>query len=184
MMTQGKQPQSIFPDYIREQPMVDKQGKLIDSWDVQLGALFQALQANFKNEGILFPTLTAQQISDIQAIYTPYIGLPLPQDSPIDRTQMILPDISGQTVFDSDNRIPKQFIITFNTPTPPDPPIVLSAQWLIINVMLIYVGTIMKPTPTGNLAGQLYWLCFNTFNTTLYICTTSGSITTAVWTAI
>jgi hypothetical protein len=117
MTTQTSKPQPIFPDYPREQPMVDKNGVLIEAWDVQLGSLFQALQQNFKNEGIVFPPLTAAEIATIQGIYTPLIGSPLPQN---------IPDISGQAVFDTTNRVPKMFIITYDGATPPN---VTAASW-------------------------------------------------------
>ena len=119
MATQSKLPQSIFPDYPREKKAVNQDGTLTFSWELGLGALFQALQANFKNEGILFPPLNATQIADIQAIYTPFTSPPAPLPSNI-------PDISGQTVFDTTNRVPKIFIITYNGSTPPD---VLTAAW-------------------------------------------------------
>lgn len=125
---QLKQPQSIFPDLPRASPAVDKNGNFTQLWDLGLSSLFQALQDNFKNEGILFPRLDATQIAAILALYTPFIGLPLPQDA-IPRTQDFLPDISGQTVFDTTNRVPKQFIITFNATTPPNPPTVATVAW-------------------------------------------------------
>lgn len=36
--------------------------------------------------------------------------------------------------------------------------------------------------PNGNLAGSLYWFCWDTVNMILYICTTAGNASTAVWT--
>jgi hypothetical protein len=117
MTTQTSKPQAIFPDYPREQPMVDRNGVLVEGWDVQLGTLFQALQQNFKNEGIVFPPLTATEIATIQAIYTPLIGSPLPQN---------IPDISGQAIFDTTNRVPKMFIITYDGATPPN---ITAASW-------------------------------------------------------
>lgn len=117
MTTQEKQPQSIFPDYPRERPIVDKTGNLTSTWDMSLNSLYQALQVNFSNEGILFPALTASQIASIQSIYTPLISNPLPQD---------VPDISGKTVFDTTNRVPKQFIITYDGATPPN---IVTATW-------------------------------------------------------
>lgn len=117
MTTQSKLPQSIFPDYPREQPMVNKDGFTNPLWSLSLSALFQALQVNFKNEGILLPLLTATQITSIQNIYTPLIGAPLPQN---------IPDISGQTIFDSTNRVPKVFIITYDGATPPN---ITAASW-------------------------------------------------------
>lgn len=116
-MSQRKFPQSIFPDFPHEQIAVGKDGSLTSAWNLSLSSLYQALQKNFKNEGIVFPPLTADQIATLQSLYTPYIGQPLPSN---------LPDISGQTVFDSSNRVPKQFIITFDGAVPPN---VVTASW-------------------------------------------------------
>ena len=104
MTTQTRQPQSIFPDLPRETPAVDKHGDFTALWSLGFAALFQALQENFKNEGIVLPPLTATQIASIQAVYTPLIGAPLPQ---------AFQDISGQTVFDSTNRVPKVLTESF-----------------------------------------------------------------------
>ena len=38
--------------------------------------------------------------------------------------------------------------------------------------------------PNGSLAGNVYELCWDTSNTDLYICTTTGTSGTAVWTKI
>ena len=104
MVSETKQLQALFPDVPRESPAIDKNGNFTPLWSLGIGALFDTLQANFKNEGILFPPLSAANIATIQAIYTPLIGSPLPRN---------IPDISGQTVFDTTNRVPKQFIITY-----------------------------------------------------------------------
>lgn len=118
MTTQRKQLQSIFPDLPREEPVVDKNGNFNQLWALGISALFQALQDNFKNEGILFPPLSSTDIATIQSIYNPaLIGMPLPQN---------IPDISGQTVFDSTNRVPKQFIITYDGSSPPN---IVTASW-------------------------------------------------------
>lgn len=159
--------QSIFPDLPRETPAVDKDGNFMDLWALGFSALFQALQTNFKNEGILFPKLSSTNIATIQSIYTPLIGNPLPQN---------IPDISGQTVFDTTNRVPKQFIITYDASSPPN---ILSAQWVQLTVLLTNSGN-----PNGNLAGVLNWLCYDVLGQKLYICTTAGSTLTAVWTVI
>lgn len=119
MTTESKLPQSIFPDFPRESPVIDNEGNFTNTWNLGLSALFQALQVNFKNEGILFPSLTDTQISSIQGLYTPFIG----QQYQI--MLQSLPDISGQTCFDSVNRVPKQFIITFSG----SPAIVNTAAW-------------------------------------------------------
>jgi hypothetical protein len=126
MTQQTKKPESIFPDYPREQTIVDSNGNINPLFDLGLGSLFQALQDNFSNEGILFPKLTQAEINTIQNIYTPYIGKPLPQNDSTNAKQINIPDISGKTVFDSTNRVPKQFIITYDTSTPPN---IVSARW-------------------------------------------------------
>lgn len=116
-MSENKMPRGLFPDLPREAPAVDKDGNFTDLWSLGFASLFQALQTNWKNEGILFPPLSAANIATIQAIYTPLIGSPLPQN---------IPDISGQTVFDSTNRVPKQFIITYDASTPSN---IVTASW-------------------------------------------------------
>lgn len=105
MTTQTKMSNPLFPDLPRESPAVNKEGNFTHLWALGFNDLFQALQTNFKNEGILLPALNATQISNIQSIYAPFIGFPLPQN---------IPDISGQTIFDSTNRVPKVFIITYS----------------------------------------------------------------------
>lgn len=117
MTSTPNNPKSIFPDLPREVPAVDKDGDFNELWSLGFASLFQALQENFSNEGILFPPLTATEIASIQSLYTPYIGSPLP---------MTLPDISGKTVFDSTNRVSKQFIITYDGSTPPN---IVTAAW-------------------------------------------------------
>lgn len=117
MSSTPNNPQSIFPDLPREIPVITKDGNFSQLWSLGFSSLFQALQKNFKNEGIVFPNLSATDIADIQALYTPFIGVPLP---------MGLPDISGQTVFDSTNRVSKQFVITYDGATPPN---IVTAQW-------------------------------------------------------
>lgn len=118
MTTQTKQPQAIFPDYPRSSPVIDK-NNFTSAWGLAFNQLFQTLQNNFKNEGILLPPLNATQIATIQSIYAAYIGSPLPTNPPV-------PDISGQTIFDSTNRVPKVFIITYDGATPPN---VTAASW-------------------------------------------------------
>lgn len=109
--------QAIFPDLPRETPVIDQKGNFAPLWSLGLSSLFQALQDNFKNEGILFPRLSAANIATIQAIYAPLIGFPLPQN---------IPDISGQTVFDTTNRVSKQFVITYDGSIPPN---IVTAMW-------------------------------------------------------
>ena len=117
MMATPNNPQSIFPDLPREVPVINKDGDFSPLWSLGLSSLFHALQTNFKNEGIVFPNLSATNIASIQALYTPFIGSPLPNN---------LPDISGQTVFDTTNRVSKQFVITYDGATPPN---IVTATW-------------------------------------------------------
>ena len=117
MMATPNNPQSIFPDLPREVPVSNKDSDFSPLWSLGLSSLFQALQTNFKNEGIVFPNLSATNIASIQALYTPFIGSPLPNN---------LPDISGQTVFDTTNRVSKQFVITYDGATPPN---IVTATW-------------------------------------------------------
>jgi hypothetical protein len=47
------------------------------------------------------------------------------------------------------------------------------------NVVLNFPGN-----PNGNLAGNTFQLCWDTTNKVLYVCTTTGSTVTAVWTLV
>lgn len=164
MSSTPNNPQSIFPDLPRERPAINKDGDFSAQWSLGFSSLFQALQTNFKNEGIIFPNLSASNIATIQSLYTPYIGLPLPNT---------LQDISGQTVFDTTNRVSKQFVITYDSSTPPN---ILAAQWNILTYLVLGTGN-----PTGNQAGQVSWFYYDTTGHVLYICTANGSTSTAVW---
>ena len=118
---QKKKKGSIFPDFPRGSPAVDKDGNLTHAWHLQLSALFQGLQRNFKNEGIQLPQLDDNEIATIQGLYNPkYLGQALPQN---------LPDISGQVIFDKTDRVPKVFIITYNTDNT-----ILDASWKTFTV--------------------------------------------------
>lgn len=46
------------------------------------------------------------------------------------------------------------------------------------NIIQNYAGD-----PNGNVAGKIYALCWDTSNSIMYVCTTTGSTSTAVWTA-
>ena len=170
MTTQTKLPQSIFPDLPRESPAIDKNGDFTSLWELGLSALFQALQRNFKNEGIVFPNLDSTSISTIQNLYTSYIG------GTYNALTVALPDISGQTVFDYTNKVSKQFVIATDTSTPP---LVTLAEWVPFAMMLTNAGN-----PNGVQAGVLNWFCYDTTNKILYICTTAGNSASAVWTAV
>ncbi len=159
---------SIFPDMPRESPVIDKQGNFNPLWDLGLSSLFQALQVNFKNEGIVFPPLSAANMTTIQNLYLPYIG------ASYNTLIRNLPDISGQTVYDSTTQISNQFIIAQDAANN-----VTLAEWVPFAMMITNAGD-----PNGTQAGVLNWLCYDITNKILYACTTAGSAANAVWTAI
>ena len=170
MTTQTKQPQSIFPDLPTDKPPVDKEGNFTLFWNLYFVSQAQALQKNFKNEGIVFPPLTSSEMASIQALYTSYIG------GTYATLTMNLPDISGQTVFDTTTRTSQQFVIAMDTSPAP---LVTLAEWVPLSVMLTNLGN-----PNGVVAGVLQWFCYDITNKVLYICTTAGSATNAVWTTV
>lgn len=159
--------QALFPDLPREVPVLDDSGDFSPLWSLGFSSLFQALQENYKNEGILLPRLSSEQMGLIQQIYQPYIGTNLPNN---------IQDISGQTAFDVTNRLTKQFIITYDESNPPN---ILFADWIILTMMLLNFGN-----PNGVLAGQLQWLCYDIENSNLYFCSHSGSVSSAIWVLI
>lgn len=160
--------QAIFPDLPRENPVVDKQGNFMPLWDLGLSALFQALQANYKNEGIVIPPLSATNMTTIQNLYSSYIG------GAYTTLTLALPDISGQTVYDSTTQITNQFVIAQDNSGN-----VTLAEWVPLAVMLTHAGN-----PNGSVAGVLNWLCLDTTGPTLYVCISSGSTTTATWSSL
>lgn len=168
MTTQQPIQQPIFPDFPRQAPLVDKDGNINHLWELGLGSLFQALQKNFKNEGILFPPLTATEMSTIQALYTPFIG------QSYNILTQSLPDISGQTVYDSTTQISNQFIIAKNISGN-----VTLAEWVPFAMMLTNAGT-----PDLVVAGVLNWLCYDTTNKVLYACYLAGAAGTARWASL
>ncbi len=119
-MTTSTQPKAIFPDFPRETPVLNVNGDFNSLWQLGLSSLFQALQRNFKNEGIVFPPLTLTQATDIENLYTQYYTptpIPLPPG---------VPDISGQTIYNSTLEVPQIFIISFDASNPPN---VVGARW-------------------------------------------------------
>jgi len=170
MTSENLQRQSIFPDVPRETPETDADGNFTALWSLAFGALFQALQDNFKNEGIVVPSLSANNIAAIQNLYTSYIG------GTYNQLTLNMPDISGQTVYNQDTHLTNQFVIATDTSVPAN---VTLAQWVPLSVMLKNSGN-----PNGLVAGVLDWLCYDNVGNQLYICTTSGSTTSAVWTPI
>ena len=168
MADQTQQLQGLFPDVPRETPVVDKDGNFTDLWSLGFGALFQALQENFKSEGILFPPLSAANALVIQNLYARYIGLSY------NSMAAALPDISGQTIYNQTTQATNQFIIAQDGTGN-----VTLAEWVPMGVMLTSTGT-----PNGTQAGLLSWQYYDTMNNHLWICSTSGAIGTAVWTQI
>lgn len=179
-LTQTTQSQTIFPDYIRDQPVVDKEGNLSELWNWGLGFLFQALQDNFKNEGIVVPGLTLEQMATIAGAYAAYIGGQLPQDQ-TPASQNIVPNISGQFAYCKDTKFYQQFVVAYNTASPPQ---ITLAQWVPLAVMLS--GAV---NPNGQQAGLVSWQYLNTATNVMWVCTTAGSANgtpapQAVWTAL
>lgn len=112
--------QSLFPDLPRETPAVNKEGNFNDLWALGLSSLFQALQRNYKNEGILIPPLSDAQATDIANLYTQYYTptpIPLPPG---------VPDISGQMIYNTTITKPQIFVINYDGSTPPN---VTAARW-------------------------------------------------------
>ncbi len=163
-MAQSK-PQSIFPDLPRETPAIDEENNFSPLWSLGLSSLFQALQRNFKNEGIVIPSLTNTEMTTIQNLYAGYIG------DTYNELTFVLPDISGQTVFDSTNKFTNQFVIDQDGMGT-----VTLAEWVPFAMMLMNPGD-----PNGVKAGVLNWLCYDTTNKVLYACTTAGNAASAVW---
>lgn len=120
MTTQTVKPSALFPDLPRTNQLVDKNGDVMAGWQLFFQQNQAALQANLKNEGFLFPPLTASEIATIEGLYAPFIG------QPYNTMLQTLPDISGQSIFDKTNRLPKVFIITFDAIAPNN---VLTAAW-------------------------------------------------------
>lgn len=119
MLSQQPILKALFPDLPRDNTISDKSGEMMQAWQLFMQQNQAALQNNFKSEGILFPPLTEDQINTIESLYAPYLTMPY-------QTMLQnLPDISGQAVFDTTNRVSKQFIITFSGM----PSIVNTAQW-------------------------------------------------------
>lgn len=168
MQGEKRQRQSIFPDVPRESPETDKDGNFTALWSLAFGALFQALQDNFKNEGIVVPGLSQEDMDTIENLYSSYVGFPY------NNLTLNLPDISGQTVFDRDTKFTNQFVIDQDMIGD-----VTLAKWVPLSVMLTNLGD-----PNGLVSGVLNWLCYDVTNGQLYICTVSGSTTTAVWSLI
>lgn len=120
MSTEALIQQSIFPDLPRESPAVDKNGNFSPLWALGFSSLFQALQQNYKNEGIIFPPLTSDQATEIANLYTQYYTptpVPLPPG---------VKNISGQTIYNTTILKPQIFIISFDGSTPPN---VTGARW-------------------------------------------------------
>jgi len=159
---------TIFPDVPRESPAVDSKGNFTDLWSLYFGDISQSLQNNFKNEGIVFPPLSATNMSTIQGLYTSYIG------GPYNTLVSNQPDISGQTLFDSTTLVSNQFIIAQDGSNN-----VTLAEWVPFQMTLQNAGN-----PDLTVAGILYWLCYDTANGAMYICTTAGGVGVARWTQL
>lgn len=65
MTTQTVQSQAIFPDLPRDNQLVDKNGIITAAWATFFQQLTQALQTNYKPEGIVVAPLSADNIADL-----------------------------------------------------------------------------------------------------------------------
>jgi len=119
-MAEQQNMNAIFPDLPREIPAVDKQGNFSSLWSLGFASLFQALQENFKSEGIVLPSLTTAQANQIAALYTTYYT-PTPRPLPPG-----VQDISGQMIYNTTTEKPQVFIINYDGSTPPN---VTAARW-------------------------------------------------------
>lgn len=119
----GKKKQSIFPDFPRGTPTVDKGGNFTPNWHLGFSSLFQGLQRNFTNEGIQLPQLTSTELDSILENYTSVFGQKLG----------LLPNISGKVVYDSSNNVPRIFVIIFVNNDPSG--IVSSASWKTFTIV-------------------------------------------------
>ena len=120
MASQNEPLHSIFPDLPRASPAVDKEGNFTPLWSLGLASLFQALQVNYKNEGILFPPLKNDQALTISSLYVQYY-FPTPMPLPPG-----VPDISGQTIYNTTIEKPQIFIINYDASPVPN---VTAARW-------------------------------------------------------
>jgi hypothetical protein len=134
MATQRKKNQSIFPDFPRHTPIVDKDGRLTATWHLSLASLYQALQTTFSNEGFAMPPLSLDDQATILAIYTALIGKP----NGLHTTNPSTPNISGQRIYSIGSGTYggggyvapclKVFIIEFATATDPTS-VIKAASW-------------------------------------------------------
>jgi len=122
MAVQKKKNQSIFPDFPRHTPAVDKTGHFTPNWHLSLSNLYQQLQANLSNEGWSIPPLDNNDQATIAEIYTRLIGKSLQSTNPP------TPNISGQMIYSTTDAVPKMFIITFTNPEDPTS-IITGASW-------------------------------------------------------
>lgn len=111
---------SLFSHMPRTKRIADKNGDLSEHWYLSIMNLYQTLQTNFRSTGYLFPSVESMNIDSIYAKYQQYVSKLLPTN---------VEDISGLTLFDSTNRVPKIFIITYNSDNT-----VLKADWYTYTV--------------------------------------------------
>lgn len=58
-----------------------------------------------------------------------------------------------------------------------DIPLPSGQTWIRFAMITSFAGN-----PNGNVAGALYWFCWDTSGQNLYICTTAGDAASAIWT--
>lgn len=157
-MTQTRQPIGLIPDLPRDIKAVDKDGNLTPDFQVFLDHLILTLQIFFKTEGFLIPQQTAADIAKLTG-----------------------PTSFRNIIYDSTgNEFDGNVQMTINNPTPPFmPPEIIKQFWFpFVQIQESVVN------PNGIKAGNLHQLCLDTVAKVLYICTKTGTETTAVWTAV
>lgn len=145
---------AIFPDLPRQTPVTAEDGTMHSLWVLYFDQLTNALQTNFKPEGIAVPQQTAANISNLTS-------------SGGDAN--IKTGSDANIIYDSTNNAINARIK--NTTTS-------AWSWVQLVTIIDNAGN-----PNGVVAGNLNQLCLDTTNKILYVCTTAGDATSTVWTS-
>ena len=153
-MATGPEQQSIIPDLPRDFNAVNKNGQFTANWSLFFNNIVQAMQSNFTPEGNLFPQQDNSNIALLQSISS--VGRIL-YNSTINGFEGNLLN----PAYDASN------------------PEVQPNFWWPFAMIATNAGN-----PNGSVEGiQYITLCWDTIGNVLYICTATGTTTTAVWTA-
>lgn len=149
----------------RSQRIADKEGNITQHWENSLMNVYNTLQRNLKTSGYLIPSVGSDDLQNIQNTYAQYIGTTLPTG---------IENISGQIAYNVGTNYINQFVIATD-----DQSNIFLAQWVPLGVLLL--STV---DPNGVNAGILGWFSYDLTSKQLYICTTAGTTTGAVWTTV